>query len=122
VGEAERLNQVTEGIIGAAIGVHRALGPGLLESAYEAAGVHSFHPPPTPPVEGGEQEPPLPNLFAEEAGEVGVRGRSIVIETATHQLLARLGACGLWFAASIDRAETWASAFLFLSLSLRSLR
>jgi len=30
------LNQVTQAIIGAAIAVHRALGPGLLESAYEA--------------------------------------------------------------------------------------
>ena len=34
--EGARLNQVTEQIIGAAIAVHRALGPGLLESAYEA--------------------------------------------------------------------------------------
>ena len=32
----EELNRVTEKIIGAAIRVHRALGPGLLESAYEA--------------------------------------------------------------------------------------
>lgn len=30
------VNRVTEVIIGAAIEVHRALGPGLLESAYEA--------------------------------------------------------------------------------------
>jgi len=30
-----RINQITEGIIGAAIEVHRTLGPGLLESAYE---------------------------------------------------------------------------------------
>jgi len=34
--EAERLNALTERIIGAAIEVHKALGPGLLESAYEA--------------------------------------------------------------------------------------
>jgi len=30
-----KTNDLTEGIIGAAIEVHRALGPGLLESAYE---------------------------------------------------------------------------------------
>jgi GxxExxY protein len=34
--EAARLNSLTERIISAAIAVHRALGPGLLESAYEA--------------------------------------------------------------------------------------
>jgi GxxExxY protein len=33
--ETQRLNQITEQIIGCAIEVHRALGPGLLESAYE---------------------------------------------------------------------------------------
>lgn len=31
------INQLTKAIIGAAIRVHRELGPGLLESAYEAA-------------------------------------------------------------------------------------
>jgi GxxExxY protein len=36
VTEKARLNQITETIIGAAIEVHRSLGPGLLESAYEA--------------------------------------------------------------------------------------
>ena len=34
--EAQRENEITERIIGCAIEVHRALGPGLLESAYEA--------------------------------------------------------------------------------------
>ena len=34
--EKAELNRITESIIGGAIQVHRALGPGLLESAYEA--------------------------------------------------------------------------------------
>ena len=37
-----RLNTITEKIIGSAINVHRELGPGLLESAYEACLVHDL--------------------------------------------------------------------------------
>jgi len=36
------LNDITEQIIGCAIKVHRALGPGLLESTYEACLVHDL--------------------------------------------------------------------------------
>jgi GxxExxY protein len=35
-GKMKKPNEITGGIIGAAIKVHRELGPGLLESAYEA--------------------------------------------------------------------------------------
>ena len=35
--------ELTEKIIGAVIEVHRALGPGLLESAYEECLCHEFH-------------------------------------------------------------------------------
>ncbi len=36
------LNEITEAIIGCAIKVHRALGPGLLESTYEVCLVHEL--------------------------------------------------------------------------------
>lgn len=37
------VNQLTESIIGAAIEVHKCLGPGLLESAYQKAFSHELH-------------------------------------------------------------------------------
>ena len=33
--ESQKINRITEKIIGCAIEIHRNLGPGLLESAYE---------------------------------------------------------------------------------------
>jgi GxxExxY protein len=39
---AEQVNSVTSRVIGACIEVHRALGPGLLESAYEACLCHEL--------------------------------------------------------------------------------
>ena len=59
--EEQRLNRITEAIIGAAIEVHRALGPGLLESAYEACLAFEL-------VERGlkvEQQKPLPVIYRE---------------------------------------------------------
>lgn len=56
---ASQLNAVTEQIIGAAMEVHRALGPGLLESAYEACLVYELR-------ERGfrvEQQKPLPVVY-----------------------------------------------------------
>ena len=38
----EPINSITSSIIGAAINVHRELGPGLLESTYEACLVHEL--------------------------------------------------------------------------------
>ena len=40
--EENQINRITERIIGAAIEVHRALGPGLLESTYHACLAHEL--------------------------------------------------------------------------------
>ncbi len=40
--DLDDLNRITQRIIGAAIEVHRTLGPGLLESTYHACLVHEL--------------------------------------------------------------------------------
>jgi len=40
--EAQSLNEISEKIIGCAIEIHRAVGPGLLESAYEECMCHEL--------------------------------------------------------------------------------
>lgn len=42
ISERDELNKITEAIISAAIEVHRALGPGLLESAYVACLIYEL--------------------------------------------------------------------------------
>ena len=67
--EKERLNRITDSIIGAAIEVHRALGPGLLESAYEACLAFEL-------VQHGlkvEQQKPLPVVYREVKLDCGYR-------------------------------------------------
>jgi len=65
----EELNRITEIIIGGAIEVHRALGPGLLESAYEACLVFEL-------AQRGlkvEQQKPLPVIYREAKLDCGYR-------------------------------------------------
>jgi len=67
--EREKLNRITECIIGAAIEVHRALGPGLLESAYQACLAFEV-------VQRGvrvEVQKPLPVIYHEVKLDCGYR-------------------------------------------------
>ena len=67
--EKERLDRITESIIGAAIEVHRALGPGLLESAYEACLAFEL-------AQRGlrvKQQKPLPVIYREVKLDCGYR-------------------------------------------------
>ena len=67
--EKDQINQVTEKVIGAAINVHRALGPGLLESAYEACLAFEL-------VECGlkvEQQKPIPVIYKTVRLDCGYR-------------------------------------------------
>lgn len=63
----EEINRLTEQIIGAAIEVHRDLGPGLLESAYQKALAHELR---------------LRQLVFEEQKLCSVRYKDLLIEDA----------------------------------------
>jgi GxxExxY protein len=67
--ESEKLNRITEAIIGAAIQVHKTLGPGLLESAYEACLAYEL-------VQRGlkiERQKPLPVIYQSVNLDCGYR-------------------------------------------------
>jgi GxxExxY protein len=83
--------ELTEAIIGAAIEVHRALGPGLLESAYAACldyelqsrGLHT------------EREKPLPLRYKQVNLDCGYRldlivERAVVVELKSVERLERI--------------------------------
>lgn len=103
--EAARLNALTEAIIGAAIDVHKAFGPGLLESAYEACLCYEL-------MKRGlkfERQKPLPLTYGEVKLDCAYRmdivvEQSVVIEvksverlTAVHsaQIISYLKISGL---------------------------
>jgi GxxExxY protein len=68
-GDREALNRLTERVIGAVIDVHRALGPGLLESAYEACLTFEL-------IGEGlqvEQQKPLPLVYKQVRLDCGYR-------------------------------------------------
>jgi GxxExxY protein len=67
--DKEEINKITEGIIGAAIEVHRHLGPGLLESAYQSALAYELN-------QRGykvEEQKPLPIKYKEIKLDAGYR-------------------------------------------------
>ncbi len=65
----EWINRITEGIIAGAMKIHRILGPGLLESAYEACLTYELR-------EQGlrvEQQKPLPLMYGSVRLDCGYR-------------------------------------------------
>jgi GxxExxY protein len=67
--EGDELDRITDAVIGAAIDVHRAIGPGLLESAYTSCLAFEL-------AEKGlkvEAEKPLPLIYREVRLDCGYR-------------------------------------------------
>jgi GxxExxY protein len=77
-------NSLTEKIIGAAMEVHRALGPGLLESAYEACLVYEL-------AQRGlrvEQQKPMPLVYKGVQLDCGYRLDLLVEDTVIIEIKA----------------------------------
>lgn len=85
----QQINQLTEQVIGAAIEVHRELGPGLLESAYQRALAHELR---LRGVEFEEQKPcaiKYKDLLIDDAYRLDfLVGRLVVVELKTVDALA----------------------------------
>ena len=82
--DAEKLNKISEAIIGAAIEVHRALGPGLLESTYEVCLIHQLS-------KSGfkvEQQKPIPVKYKEVTLDCGYRIDLLVEDAVVVELKA----------------------------------
>ncbi len=82
--EKEELNRITQAIIGAAIEVHKHLGPGLLESAYESCTAFEI-------LERGlhvEVQKPLPLLYKKVRLDCGYRLDMLVEEKVIVEIKA----------------------------------
>jgi len=87
----ERLNALTEAIIGAAIEVHHALGPGMLESAYDACLAYEL-------LQKGlriERQKPMPLVYRGQVLDVGYRidllvEELVVVEVKAVECLGRV--------------------------------
>ncbi len=87
--ERDQLNKITEIIIGSAIQVHRTLGPGLLESAYESCLAYELR-------KRGlrvEQQRPVPLVYEEVKLDCGYRmdllvEHAVVVEIKSIEALA----------------------------------
>ena len=100
------INQLSSKIIGAAIEVHKALGPGLLESAYEKCLCHELK------LRGllFDNQKPLPLVFKGEKLDCGYR-LDIVVENA---IILELKSC--------EKIEPIHKAQLLTYLKLSGLR
>jgi GxxExxY protein len=85
----DELNKITEAIIGAAIEVHRALGPGLLESSYLACLVYELR------QRGFKvlEQVPLPLVYKEVKLDCGYRldllvNDAVIVEVKSVESLA----------------------------------
>ena len=78
------INQITEQIIGAAIEVHRALGPGLLESAYEECLARELALRQIP----FERQKPIPLTYKDAVIDIGFRLDMIVDSQVVVELKA----------------------------------
>jgi len=87
--EKDRLDSITRRIIGAAIEVHRRLGPGLLESAYEACLAYELR----QLAFKIEQQKPLPVVYKDVKLDCGYRldlvvEDSVIVEVKAIEQLA----------------------------------
>ena len=77
-------NRITEKIIGCAIEVHRHLGPGLLESAYEECLTYEL----TKAGMKTERQKPVPVMYKEIRMECGYRIDLLVEDTVILELIS----------------------------------